>query len=122
MQETNNRKNRADQYLSPDHYDIRITKHTSPMSAVDPHSLFDSFPNREPPKANGEAQRDRGDDQVTIGNLLGFVVRGEEGYHGMLEELSFGRGASGFVFHRVYRGLEDAKEGERKKGTQWVKF
>jgi hypothetical protein len=33
----------------------------------------------------------------------------------MLEALSFGRGASGFVFHRVCQGLEDAEEGERKK-------
>lgn len=85
------------------------------MAAVDTRGLFDCFPNREPPKTNGEAQRGRGDDQVTFGDLLGFVVGGEESYHGMLEELSFGRGASGFVFHRVYRGLEDAKEGEKKR-------
>jgi hypothetical protein len=79
MQETNNRKNRADQDLPPDHYDIRIPKHTPPMAAVDSGGLFDSYPKRKPPKTNGEAQRGRGDDQVTFGNLLGFVVRGEEG-------------------------------------------
>jgi hypothetical protein len=49
------------------------------MAVVDSRGLLDSFPNRKPPKPNGEAQSGRGDDQITSGNLLDFVVMGEEG-------------------------------------------
>jgi hypothetical protein len=39
------------------------------------------LPEGKPTKADGKTQRCRGDDQITSGNLLSFVVGRKEGYH-----------------------------------------
>ncbi|KAL4723825.1 hypothetical protein ACLX1H_009469 [Fusarium chlamydosporum] len=54
------------------------------MALVYLERLPASLPDGKPAEADGEAQRSTGDDQVTSGNLLRFVVGREEGYHAVM--------------------------------------
>lgn len=126
MQNTDNRKNGTNNQLPPDHYNIRIPKHARPMALVYLERLPASLPDGKPAEADGEAQRSTGDDQVTSGNLLRFVVGREEGYHAVMSFvclLSSGREISGDVFHvMLWGGIVPIWEekGKRKKGS-WEK-
>jgi hypothetical protein len=81
MQDTDNSKYCTNQQLQPDHYNIGISKHAPPMALVYLECLPASLPCGEPSEADGEAQRNRGDDQITSGNFLSLVMGRKEGYH-----------------------------------------
>jgi hypothetical protein len=96
------------------------------MALVYLERLPASLPGSEPSEANGEAQRSRGDDQVTSGNLLSFVVGRKEGYHSDMSWglfvvlLSSGRDGqrfSGDVLHVMdySRGEGEGAYGKEKK-------
>lgn len=57
------------------------------MALVYLECLPASLPGGEPSEADGEAQRCRGDDQITSSNFLSFVVGRKEGYH---SDMSYG--------------------------------
>lgn len=81
MQEADDSKGQAHDYLAPYHPDVYISKHSPARVSVRPPALPHCSPCRQLPEAQCEAKRKRGNDEVVSSNFLGYKVRRQETQH-----------------------------------------
>lgn len=82
MQKTNYGEYKTDEDLQPDHHNIGIRKDTTAASPPNARRLLHGRPCRQPAEADGKPPGQGCDDEVSLGDSLGDVVRREEGFHG----------------------------------------